>query len=111
MNPTPLPQAFEYLRPFDEWALASVQERMHKRIDSDFDDLKRFYDTFLPNFKDAVSHLNNFSLEEMPDAEKNLFRIAASFIEAAVAVELLGVPDEPSAYPIDKIDVERASIR
>ena len=110
MSQPPLPAAFQDLAPYSGWALKSVQERVEKRVATPFEELQSYYDLMLPRMKAVVEHLNSFSLKEMPEAEKNLFRMAASFIEASVAVELLGAPDEPGVFPLERIAIDRASI-
>ena len=110
MNPATLPAEFQDLAPYSDWALKSVQERVEKRIATPFDQLQNYYDLMLPRMKTIIEHLNTYTLAEMPEPEKNLFRMAASFIEASVAVELLGAPDEPGVFPIERITIERASI-
>jgi hypothetical protein len=82
-----LPPSFADLEPYLRWALPTETARSQLRRDSRMSDLAQFYQAMLPRLPTILSHLNEFPLDAMPDAEVNLFRIGLSFAEVAPFVE------------------------
>jgi hypothetical protein len=87
-----LPEQFEDLEPFIEWALATESQRAAKRVASTIEEIRLFYDTMLPRMKVIVPCLNEFPLDQMPADARRLFHMTLSLAEVANAVELYGQP-------------------
>ena len=103
-----LPKQFASLQPFAEaWSLATREERYHKRIRSSMEEIKAFYDAVLPQLDAMVEHLDKHPIKDLPQAEKNLLRMAFSAIEISRSVEVWNDPDNVvhGAYPAEKIKV------
>ncbi len=95
---TTLPQAFHTLEVFVEsWALASSDQRMHKRMVSSMAEIQAFYDALLPVTEQALAHLDTFDLRALPAAETRLFHLLLAGAEAGLAVEVYGAPQLPLA--------------
>ncbi len=106
-----LPAKFSDLEPYVEaWAHASIQDRWNKRLNSTMEEIQAFYDAIMPRMEALVEHLNQFSLDAMPEKEKQLFRLAASLMEISVAVELFRAPDEANVFPAERVTIERQAI-
>ena len=84
-----LPQGFADLEPLAiaGWCLNTEQERTKKRRTSTSEDLQAFYAQVRPRLEKALEYLDQFSLEDMPTKEQNLFNLTLSMTEVAFAVE------------------------
>ena len=103
-----LPSQFAGLQPFaEDWSLATREERYHKRLSTTFDDIKAFYAAVLPELDAMVEHLNQHSIKNLAQEQKNLLRMAFSAIEISRSVEVWDDPDNVvhGAYPAEKIKV------
>jgi len=98
-GPELLPAEFKELEVFvPKWALAREIDRSNARWTSTMEELRAFYQAMLPRLDAIIDHLNRFSLDEMPAAEKRLFRLSLSMAEIADAVETFGAPEVPYAF-------------
>lgn len=99
-----LPDEFGELEPFVcEWALESEQQRNQKRLVSSMEDLRRFYETMLRHMEAIIAHLSRFKLQDLPQPERRLFRLALSLMEVAPAVETYASPDVPDAIAAHRL--------
>lgn len=96
-----LPKGFEHLSEFlDYWCVETSQERWIRRCEASMESLRRFYDVMLENAENALTHLDDFSLDQLPEAEKNLFLLLLALTNVSMAVELHGQPRAPhSPWP------------
>ena len=95
-----LPNEFADLERFaDTWCLASQAERHGQRVRSRMPDLEDFYQAMLPRMDAIAGHLNEFPLDELGEAARNLLNLSLSFIEVSLAVELFHEPDDSRALP------------
>lgn len=87
-----LPPAFAALAPFVErWSVASQDERHRRRVASSLGELREFYDAIFPRMDDIIGHLNAHPLcdpEELPPGERNLYRLALSFMLISLPIDL-----------------------
>jgi hypothetical protein len=103
-----LPSGFEALEPFvADWALADAVARMTKRQTSDMAEIRGFYDAMLPMGEQALSHLRQFELGELPDDAERLLKLMLSLAEVAPAVEWYGDPRVYDGFPIERIRYRR----
>ena len=63
-----LPGEFSDLEPFAEkWCLATESERWAQRMASSIDEMQTFYDAILPRADEAMTYLEQFPLDALPD--------------------------------------------
>ena len=84
-----LPQDFADLELLAQagWCLNTEQERTKKRRASTTEELQAFYTQVRPRLETALEYLDQFSLEDMPAKEQNLFNLTLSMTEVAFAIE------------------------
>ncbi len=87
-----LPDGFEDLDRFADWALAKESERMRKRWSSSMDEITCFYDAMASRIEAVLDHLDRFDLNALPRREERLLFLALSLAEAASAVETYKQP-------------------
>jgi hypothetical protein len=88
-----LPAGFEDLEPFAEvWALPSLNERHAKRVSSTMPELQAFYDAVVPRLEDAISHLDTYPVDDLPEAETRLFWTLCSLSLISFAVDVFKQP-------------------
>lgn len=82
-----LPEKFSALESLAGWAHRSEAKRVQQRRDASADELRSFYDTMKPQLEQVLDHLDTFTMEDMPNAEQNLFYLTLMMAEVAFAVE------------------------
>ena len=93
-----LPEEFRTLEPFAEaWALATSDERLHRRMNASMAEIQGFYDAMLPVVERALIYLDRFTLGAMPVPETRLYHLVLASAEAALAVEVYRAPRLPLA--------------
>lgn len=99
---TMLPEAFADLEPFAAtWSLPRERDRYDRRLASTMEELQEFYDAIFPRAKDALTYLDTFELDDMPEKEINLMRMLYSLCTISFAVDCFKqpkMPDSGSAY-------------
>lgn len=99
MSSNLLPDKFKDLQAFaNEWALVTESERVKKRYSSSMEEIKSFYDAMVPRLEPILEHLNQFSLDELPEAEQRLLYLTYSVAEISLSVEIFGEPGVPHGY-------------
>lgn len=96
-----LPADFGSLEPFGDWALATEPERYARRLASSMTEMQAFYDAAFPRVRDAMAHLDQFSLHDLPERELNLLRLVYSLVMVSLPVEVWNQPrviDAGTAY-------------
>jgi hypothetical protein len=100
---TELPAPFADLQAFcDDWALATEFARSEKRATSSMADLKTYYAAVGPRMEAIARHLDQFPMDALPAAEKQLLYMALSYMEVAIAVEFFNQPEVPNGFPREK---------
>ncbi len=97
----PLPAEFASLEPFSDWILPTEPERYAKRLASSMEQMQAFYDAAFPELDRALKHLDQFGLDELPEAETNLLDLLKSLVMVSFPVEVWKqprVPDSGAAY-------------
>lgn len=95
---TLLPDQFEDLERFIDWALPTERERNNKRIASTMPAIRTFYDAMLPQTRAIIAHLDQFPMGEMPARETRLLNLLLSLAEVANAVEIFRQPTVIDGY-------------
>lgn len=88
-----LPAGFEDLQGFvDYWMRDTVHDRLQQRSSASMADIQTFYDAMLARAEDAISYLDGFPLDAMPDDAERLFKLLLGLGQAAMAIEMHGQP-------------------
>jgi hypothetical protein len=91
-----LPSEFADLEPFAaKWCLATEHERYQVRLASSMEEMHAFYDAAFPRLEDAMTYLDRFPLDELPDDAARLLRLVHSFVMVSFPVEVWGRPAIP----------------
>jgi hypothetical protein len=90
-----LPEPFSGLERFAAagWCLDTERERYTKRLDSAMPELLELYDAAFPRLREIIEHLDQFPLDDLPEQERNLLRLAYSLIQVSLAVDMWGQPE------------------
>ncbi len=96
-----LPSEFAELEPFaTKWCLQTEAERYAERLASTMAEIQAFYDASFPRVRDAMAHLDRFSLHDLPEPELAL-HLVYSLIMVSLPVEVWRQPrviDAGTAY-------------
>ncbi|WP_433152880.1 hypothetical protein ACQPZ8_18965 [Actinomadura nitritigenes] len=102
MSDRMLPDEFADCEPFAaKWCIATEAARYAERLNSTMTEMQAFYDAMYPRVRDAMAHLDEFSLHELPERELNLLRLVYSLIMVSLPVEVWQQPkviDSGTAY-------------
>jgi hypothetical protein len=92
-----LPDAFADLAPFADWALPDERARYAKRIATTMDELQSFYDAAFPRLEDAMSYLDAFALDALPDDARRLLWLYCALVTVSFPVEVWRQPRVPDS--------------
>lgn len=88
-----LPKKFSHLQRWaDEWALPTQMKRLEKRLSSNIEELRAFYDAVTPELDDIVLYLSKVELDNMSKEDKALLGLCYGMAMVAPAIELFGQP-------------------
>lgn len=88
-----LPAAFADLEPYAQvWVLPDSAARNARRLASTQEELEAFYRAMLPRLPEAITYLDAFPLDALPEAEEQLLRLLLSYAEIVPAVDFYGQP-------------------
>ena len=91
-----LPPQFSSLEPFaKEWCLASEPERYAKRLASTMDEMQAFYDALFPRAEEAMTYLDKFPLDDLPDDAHRLLQLLYSLVMVSFPIEIWRQPRIP----------------
>jgi hypothetical protein len=100
-----LPDGFADLRHLGEWIVPTEEGRHRKKIASDLETVRTFYQTMSPRMEAIIQHLNGVAWETMGPADKNLFLLASAFMEVSHPIELgWKTTDIADAFPTDRVE-------
>jgi len=91
------PAEFADLEPFAEWALEHERDRYAKRLASSMDELQALYDAAFPRLEDAITYLDQFALDALPDDAARLLWLCYSLVNASFPVEVWRQPRVPDS--------------
>ncbi|ABW12777.1 conserved hypothetical protein [Parafrankia sp. EAN1pec] len=97
-----LPEKFADLEKFaGRWCIPTEAGRYAERLNSTMADMQAFYEAVFPRVRDAMTHLDQFPLHELPEQEENLLHLVYSLIMVSLPVEVWHQPrviDAGTAY-------------
>ncbi|HME49894.1 hypothetical protein [Mycobacterium sp.] len=96
-----LPSEFADLERFSDWILPTEPERYAKRLASSMAEMGDLYDTAFPRLGDAITYLDRFPLDDLPDDARALMHLMQSLVVVSFPVEVWKqprVPDSGAAY-------------
>ncbi len=64
MNTPDFSELQEYI---NDWGHADAHQRLNKRTNADFSDLKKFYDAVVPRLGEIIEFLNQFPVDDIPE--------------------------------------------
>jgi len=96
-TPLSLPIEFADLDRFADWALPSERERYAKRLASTMGELQGFYDAAFPRIEAAMTYLEPFSMDALPDDAKRLLWLYCALITVSFPVEVWRQPRVPDS--------------
>lgn len=82
-----LPEGFEELARFADWALMTTNERTLKRQAATKEELQDFYDSVLPHMEPILDACDGFEFGALPESHQGIFNIALAMAEIAPHVE------------------------
>ena len=94
---TTLPADFADLEPFADWALPTADERYAKRLASSMDELQAFYDAAMARIQDALTYLDQYPLDELPEDATRLMWLYCALMTASFPVEAWRQPRVPDS--------------
>ena len=83
-----LPEMFEELEPFADWALEPERARNEKRVAASMEEIRTFYDAMMLRIDDIFEHLGSQFGADMPAPAHRLYLMSLSLVEVAILVEL-----------------------
>ena len=95
--PSTLPSEFADLEPFAEWAIPTERARYDKRVASSMDELHAFYDAAIPRLDDAMSYLEQFSMDALPEDSQRLLWMFCALCTVSFPVEVWRQPRVPDS--------------
>ena len=83
-----LPEAFEGLTPWLDWALERERARTAKKVASSMEELRAFYDAVMPRMEEIIAYLDSVPSDDRPAPAHRLYLLTLSLIEVSNLVEL-----------------------
>ena len=102
-----LPAEFKDLEVWSDWSLETEKQRTDRRHASSMSDLRAFYDVMLQRTQDALTYLEKYPLDDMPEDATRLLWLTLSLAEVAPATEQFGQPSVVDGYDYTRVEGER----
>jgi len=91
-----------------DWALPNEKQRQAKRVRSDREEVRRFYEAMLPRMPavfDYFAKIQHGDVEQLSEESRRLFRLGAAFFEASHPIEMRWArTDIDDAFPLERLD-------
>ena len=87
MSEAALPEAFEDLAPWLDWALEPERARTAKRMASSMEELRALYDAVMPRMEEIIAYLDDVPEGDNSPAHR-LYLLTLSLVEVSNLVEL-----------------------
>lgn len=83
-----LPEPFEELLPFLDWALEPERARTEKKVESSMDEIRAFYEAMMSRLDEIIRYLEDYFDAVMPASAHRLYLMSLSLVEVSTLVEL-----------------------
>lgn len=99
------PPGFENLDKFaPDWVLQGPLEKQQKRAERSLPVVKAFNDELFPEMERIIDYLISVPMDGMSKADKNLYRLAATWMEMSHPIDLRwNDTDERDVFPFERI--------
>ena len=89
MTEPQLPEAFQDLAPWLDWALEPERARTAKKVASSMEELRAFYDAAMPRMEEIIACLDAVPAgDDRPAPAHRLYLLTLSLVEVANLVEI-----------------------
>jgi hypothetical protein len=95
--PDTLPTDFADLEPFGAWAIPTERARYDKRVASTMEEMQAFYDAAFPRMEDALSYLEQYEMDALPEDAKRLLWLYCALVTVSFPVEVWRQPRVPDS--------------
>ena len=95
--PDTLPTDFADLEPFADWAIPTERARYDKRVASTMEEMQTFYDAAFPRMEDALSYLEQYAMDALPEDAKRLLWLYCALVTVSFPVEVWRQPRVPDS--------------
>ena len=95
--PSTLPSEFADLEPFADWAIPTERARYDERIASTMDEMQAFYDAAFPRIEDALTYLEQYEMDALPEDAKRLLWLYCALVTVSFPVEVWRQPRVPDS--------------
>jgi hypothetical protein len=92
-----LPAEFADLEPFADWAIHGERARYAKRVSSTMEQLQTFYDAAFPRIDDAMTYLEKYEVDDLPEEGKRLLWLYCALVTVSFPVEAWRQPRVPDS--------------
>lgn len=97
-----LPQGFESLERFADWAKPTETGRNQKRWSASLEESQSFYDAMLTSAPDALGYLDRFPLDALDPSQTRLLNLCLALAECSATIEMYGEPRPNYVFPIER---------
>lgn len=97
-----LPDGFEDLLPFIDWARPTEMERNAKRWSTTMAESRAFYDAMLARGAAALDYLGKFPLDAIAGDDLTLLNLCLALAECSATVEMYENPQPKYVFPIER---------
>lgn len=88
MNEPLLPERFDDLSRFADWALEPERARTEKVAAASMEEIRAFYDAMMPQLDGILDYLAGHFGGQMPAPAHRLYLMSLSLVDVAILVEL-----------------------
>ena len=83
-----LPEGFEDLAPYLDWALEPERARTAKKVASSLEEIGAFYDAMMPRLDEIIAYLDGVPDDDRPAPAHRIYLLSLSLVEIANLVEI-----------------------
>ena len=83
-----LPDGFEDLVPWLDWALDSERARTAKKMAASMEELRALYDAVMPRMEEIIAYLDSVPGDDLPAPAHRLYLLTLSLVEVSNLVEI-----------------------
>lgn len=111
MSASEFPKGFEDLARFaPDWVLRDPLERQSRRSERSLEAVRAFNQGLAPSMERIFEYLKTVPMDAMSLADKNLYRLAATWMEMSHPVDLRwNDTDERNVFPFERVLITEPS--